>query len=146
MKATVRSIFIKKEKGRRAVSLDAVEAVGGGLTGDHHAGPSRQRQILLVSGTVLDELNLEPGSISENVVIDGIDVMRLQEGQSLRLGEALVIVTVPCEPCIQMERVRTGLQAALENRRGMFVRVVENGTVRVGDPVEIVQETTRQSR
>jgi len=146
VKATVRSIFVKKEKGRRAVSLDAVEAISGGLTGDRHTGLSRQRQILLISGNVLDELNLEPGSISENVVIDGIDVMRLQEGQSLRLGQALVTVTVPCEPCTQMERVRQGLQTALENRRGMFVRVVEDGTVRVGDQVEIVQEVTEQSR
>src|SRR5262245_3253352 len=146
VKATVRSIFIKKDKGRGAVSLDAVEAVGGGLTGDHHTGLSRQRQILLVSGTVLDELNLEPGSISENVVIDGIDVMCLQEGQSLRLGEGLVTVRVPYEPSINMERGRKGLQAELENSRGMFVRVVEDGTVRVGDGVEIVQETARQSR
>jgi MOSC domain-containing protein YiiM len=144
--AAVRAILIKKHKDGPSVSLDSVQVIGGGLTGDHHAGISRQRQILLLSGSVLDELNLTPGSISENLVIDGIDVMGLQKGQSLRLGQATVTVTIPCEPCIQMDRVRAGLRESLQNRRGMFVRVLVEGMVRVGDPVEIVQENTQQSR
>ena len=88
-------------------------------------------------GNVLDELHVEPGAIYENVVVDGIDIMALEEGQRLRLGEALVDVTIPCEPCIQMDRVRPGLQNALDSRRGMFVKVVSPGIVRVGDPVEV---------
>src|SRR5262249_9926578 len=146
VQATVRAIFIKKDKGGHAVSLDAVQAISGGLTGDHHTGFSKQRQILLLSGSVLDELSLVPGSIYENVVIDGIDVMRLEKGQTLRLGDALVTVTFPCEPCIQMERIRQGLQEALANRRGMFVRVAAEGMVRVGDRVEVLTEPAEQSR
>ena len=137
MEATVRAILIKAKKGERPVSLNAVQAVVGGFDGDHHTGSSKRRQILLVSGSVLDELKLEPGAIYENVVVDGMDVMALQEGQELRLGEVLVAVTIPCEPCVQMERVRYGLQKELEDRRGMFVRVLVPGTVRVGDRVEL---------
>ena len=113
--------------------LRSVNAIFGGFEGDHHTGSSRRRQILLLSGNILDELNLQPGAIYENVVLDGIDVMSLQEGQEFRLGEALVAVTIPCEPCIQMERLRSGLQDALQHRRGMFVKVLAPGTVRVGD-------------
>jgi MOSC domain-containing protein YiiM len=115
-----------------------VQAIDGGFEGDHHTGSSRRRQILLMSGDILNELHVEPGAIHENVVADGIDVMALREGQQLRLGEALVHVTVPCDPCIQMDRVRPGLQEALENRRGMFVRVVSPGIVRIGDRVEVL--------
>jgi MOSC domain-containing protein YiiM len=145
VQATVRAILIKKQKGGPPASLDSVRAVAGGLEGDHHTGFSKKRQILLLSGSVLDELKLAPGSVYENVVVDGIDVMDLQEGQNLRLGDALVTVTIPCEPCVQMERVRQGLQASLQDRRGMFVRVVAEGTVRVGDRVEILQEISQQS-
>jgi MOSC domain-containing protein YiiM len=137
VEATVRAILIKARKGEQSLSLDAVQAVAGGFDGDHHAGSSKRRQILLVSGNVLDELNLAPGDIYENIVVDGLDVMTLQEGQQLRLGEVLVAVTMPCEPCVQMERVRRGLQNALQDRRGMFVRVVVPGKVRVGDRVEL---------
>ena len=137
MEATVRAIFVKREKRGRPVPLESVQAVAGGLDGDHHTGSSKRRQILLVSGNALDDLNLDPGAISENVVVDGIDVMALKEGQQLRLGDALVAVTIPCEPCFQMDRVRDGLRDALQNRRGMFVRVLVGGTVRVGDRVEV---------
>jgi len=134
---TVRALFIKREKGGRSIRLQSAHAVEGGLDGDHHTGSTRRRQILLMSGKLLDELRIEPGAISENVVVDGLDVMTLQPGQQLQLGEALVAVTFPCEPCVQMDRVRYGLQDELQSRRGMFVKVIAPGIVRVGDSVEI---------
>ena len=137
MKGTVRALFVKRRKGEKSVSLESVRAIDGGFDGDHHTGSSRRRQILLMSGDVLDELNVSAGAINENVVVDGIDVMMLKGGEHLRLGEALVDVTIPCDPCIQMDRVRPGLQNGLENRRGMFVKVVSPGVVRVGDEVEV---------
>jgi hypothetical protein len=36
-----------------------------------------------------------------------------------------------------MERIRPGLRAALEGRRGRFVRVLSAGTFAVGDPLLI---------
>ena len=137
MQGTVRAIFIKRKKGEKAVALESAEAVPGGLAGDRHTGASKRRQILLMSGSILDELNIEPGAIFENVVVDGLDVMELQEGQQLRLGNALVVVTIPCEPCVQMDRVRRGLQDELQNRRGMFVKVISPGVVRVGDAIGV---------
>ena len=97
-----------------------------------------RRQILIISWSVLNELDLEPGVIGENVVVDELDVMSLTEGQELRLGEALVAVTFPCEPCGHMNRIRSAFKEALKDRRGMFVKVVAPGAVRVGDPVELV--------
>jgi MOSC domain-containing protein YiiM len=141
MQGTVRALFVKPQKGGKSVSLQAVRAIEGGFDGDHHTGSSKRRQILLMFGNVLDELHVAPGTIYENVVVDGLDVMALGEGQQLRLGEALVGVTIPCEPCILMDRVRPGLQSVLENRRGMFVKVISPGMVRVGDKVEVLWQS-----
>jgi MOSC domain-containing protein YiiM len=138
MDGRVRALFINREKGESSVALDVVEVVPGGFAGDYHASPGKRRQILLIAGAVMDELALAPGAIHENVVVDGMDVMNLHEGQQLRLGQAVVAVTIPCEPCIQMERVRRGLQNALGNRRGMFVKVISPGLVRISDPVQVL--------
>jgi MOSC domain-containing protein YiiM len=138
MRGTIRALFVKPEKGKASIPLLEVHADDSGLNGDHHNGTSRKRQILLISGNIVDQLGLPPGTVSENIVVDGIDVMALQEGQQLQLGGARVSVTMPCEPCIQMERVRKGLQDALESRRGMFVRVIIPGLVRVSDTVELL--------
>ncbi len=135
MYGTVRALFIKPEKGAKSVPKDSVRAGLEGFDGDHHTGNSKRRQILLMSGSVIDQLRLQPGNMYENVVVDGLDVMAFREGQRLRLGDALVAVTIPCEPCMQMERLRTGLKEALRNRRGMFVTVLEPGNVRLGDAV-----------
>ena len=146
MRGTIRALFVKRQKGGKSLSLDSAHVTASGLDGDHHAGSSKRRHILLMSGDVLDQLELQPGEIYENAVVDGFDVMSLREGQRLRFGDALVEVTIPCEPCIQMERIRAGLQEELKDRRGMFVRVVEPGTVRVGDLVceESVVENSRK--
>ena len=135
MLGTVRSLSIKLEKGTKSTFRDSVQVTPYGLDGDHHTGRSRRRQILLLSSSVLDEFDLKPGELYENVVVDGIDVMSLREGQSLRVGDALVEVTIACESCIHMDRVRPGLQEQLKHRRGMFVRVIAPGIVRVGDTV-----------
>jgi MOSC domain-containing protein YiiM len=147
MNGTVRALLVKSGKGVKSAPRDVVQVTPYGFDGDHHAGAAsleaspyrarapRRRQILMVSGSVLDQFGLEPGELYENVVVDGLDVMSLREGQQLRLGGAVVIVTIPCEPCMQMDRVRPGLQQALKDLRGMFVKVLEPGTVRIGDPV-----------
>lgn len=143
MPGTVRALFVKPEKSATPLSLASVEATPTGFAGDHHSRRMTRRQILVVSRDVLRELDLEPGAISENVVVDGLDVMSLTDGQQLRLGDALVAVTIPCTPCAHMDRVRSGLQDALKNRRGMFVTVVTPGTVRVGDSVRLLDRTPR---
>jgi MOSC domain-containing protein YiiM len=40
-----------------------------------------------------------------------------------------------CDPCHLMEKIRPGLQAELEGRRGMLASVVTPGRVAVGDAV-----------
>ena len=143
MLGKIRTLSVKVEKGTKSVFRDVIQVTADGFEGDHHTGNSRRRQILLLSGSLLDECNLKPGDLHENAVIDGIDVMSLREGQTLRLGSALVAVTIPCEPCVQMDRVRPGLQDDLKDRRGIFVKVLEPGTVRVGDT--LCEEPARQN-
>ena len=133
MPGTVRSLSISLEKGSQPAFRDVVQVTPEGFEGDHHTGHSRRRQILMLSGQLLDELRLQPGQLYENVVIDGLDVMSLREGEEFRLGTARVAVTIPCEPCVQMNRVRSGLKEQLVDARGMFVKVIEPGIVRVGD-------------
>jgi MOSC domain-containing protein YiiM len=137
MNGTVRALFIArgKEKHENVPSASVIET---GFEGDYHSRSAGRRQILLMSSSILSDLQLDPGAVFENAVIDGFDVMGLAGGQQLRLGTATVEVSVPCEPCGRMERVRTGLKHAIQNRRGMFVKVVTPGLVNVGDAVSII--------
>ena len=121
-------------------AVDDIEAVANrGLSGCAHAQPGGLRQVLLMDLETLEAMNLHPGVIKENITVRGLDVRALRPGQRVRIGEALLEVTVPCEPCKRMEDIRAGLKQELRGRRGMLCRVVETGRMRVGDPIVLLE-------
>ncbi len=116
----------------------ATLVTGVGLQGDKHANPASTRQVLLADKESLDELDLEPGVIKDNITVEGLDVMRLKPGTRLRLGERAVLeVTSVCEPCQRMDEIRQGLRMELDGRRGMNSRVIVGGPIAAGDPIII---------
>lgn len=115
----------------------------GGLTGDAHFSPQSIRQLLLVDAETLEELDLSPGAIRENITVRGTGVMQLPQGTRLAIGEAEVEITKECAPCRIMEGVRQGLMRELSGRRGMYAKVVRAGIVRRGDPIRVAEPALR---
>jgi MOSC domain-containing protein YiiM len=111
-----------------------------GIEGDKHASAASKRQVLLADKEALDSVGVLPGTIKENVTVEGVDVMRLPAGTRMRLGRSAVLeITAICEPCFRMDEIREGLRAELDGRRGMVSRVVQGGTINVGDAITIEQ-------
>ena len=58
-------------------------------------GLGRNGEILIVSGSMLDEFELQPGALFENVTVDGLDVMQLVQGHRVispgfvRVGDSM---------------------------------------------------------
>jgi len=119
--------------------------VNRGFEGCNHARPGGRRQVLLMDIETLAELGLAAGTVKENITTRGLRLAELKLGQRLRVGEAVLEVTVPCEPCGRMDEVRPGLQEQLRGRRGMLCRVVEGGLVRSGDGIELVELAEEES-
>jgi MOSC domain-containing protein YiiM len=109
-----------------------------GLEGCAHARPGGKRQVLFASSEHLEAVGVEPGRIRENFTVDDADVQAWPLGQRLRAGTAVFEVTMVCDPCERMDAIRSGLRAELEGRRGMLARVLEDGEVAVGDPLELL--------
>jgi MOSC domain-containing protein YiiM len=106
----------------------------------------------LLQVELLDELrgrgfDLAPGDVGENVLTAGIDLLGLPAGTRLQLGDqAVVEVTGLRNPCVQLDRFRPGLMAAVLDRdatgnlvrkAGVMAVVRTGGTVRAGDPVAV---------
>lgn len=113
-----------------------------GLDGCVHGRPGSNRQVLLMDWETLVAMDLPAGIVRENITTEGISVNGLEMGQRLRIGEALLEVTVPCTPCGSMEKIRPGLRREIRGRRGMLCRVVEGGMIRCGDAIEKISEPT----
>jgi MOSC domain-containing protein YiiM len=111
---------------------------GLGIQGDKHAVAVSHRQVLLADKEALDAVAVTPGTIKENLTVEGLNVMALPAGSRLRLGTSAVLeITEICEPCFRMDEIRQGLKQELEGRRGMVARVIQGGTIHLGDPIQV---------
>jgi MOSC domain-containing protein YiiM len=135
--ARVQNLFRAPKKGLPMEELlEACAVADLGLEGCAHARPWGKRQVLLMDRETLEAMQLSPGILRENITTDGLDVNGLVIGQHLRIGDALLEVSMVCMPCYLMERIRRGLRKELWGRRGMLCRILEGGLIRVGDLIE----------
>jgi len=141
--AHVSNLFIAVEHQKPMKAVDQATAVANrGFEGCIHGRHGSKRQVLLVDTETLAEFGLEPGIVRENITTVGLNVADLKLGQRLAIGGALLEVTIPCEPCHQMDEIRMGLQEALKDRRGVLCRVIEGGRISRGDEIEIREAVT----
>jgi hypothetical protein len=139
---------------------------GLGVAGDAHAGVTVKhrsrvardlsqpnlRQVHLMHQELFDELrprgfDIAPGDLGENVTTLGIDLLALPVGAHLRLGaDAVVEITGLRNPCVQIDRFRPGLMAAVLDRgpdagvirkSGVMAVVLAGGDVRPGDAISV---------
>ena len=109
-----------------------------GLKGDRHARKGNARQILLAQKEVLDTLEIAPGTIRENITVEGLDFSSIEAGQVFFIGDEVTLeVTGPCLRCAVMDEIRPGLKDQLEGRGGILTMVLNGGTMKVGDPVSV---------
>jgi MOSC domain-containing protein YiiM len=97
-----------------------------------------KRNVLFVALEDLESLDVVPGAVKENFTVRGADVMQWPVGQRLQIGDAEFEVSMVCDPCENMEKIRPGLQEELEGKRGMLARVIRTGDVAVGDEIRLV--------
>ncbi|WP_265521630.1 MOSC domain-containing protein [Oerskovia flava] len=87
------------------------------------------------------EREIEPGLFGENLRVRGIPVSHAVVGERWAVGSALLEVTQPRTPCAtfgrRMGEDRWVKRFAQANRTGAYLRVVETGTITVGDAVEV---------
>ncbi len=127
------ALFVSRSPDTASDRVDLVRLTESGLEGDRHAQSGNPRQILLQSEETLRDFALEPGDLFENVLVEGLEVNGLPKGLQFQVGTATIEITIPCNPCSQMDSVRSGLQSEIDGKRGRFARVVTPGEIRVGD-------------
>jgi MOSC domain-containing protein YiiM len=118
-----------------------------GIQGDAKNGTG-DRQINVMVADVLEELSGEgfktgPGELGEQIVLTGIPADALTPGTRLRLGEAVIEVTIPRTGCARFEMIQGHPKQSVQGRLGVLAKVVTGGEVRVGDVAEVVAAEPR---
>ena len=153
-RGVVLSIHLLKVHGQPPVPVEETRAlVGQGLEGDNHGKhkPNSGRQVLLVDRRSLEALGFSHGALREQLTVDLPGLDALPAGTRLRVGEAVLEISGPCDPCVGIGRLNgvedpTALRDALAGRRGMSARVVAvNGSGRIRRGDEMVVDAPRPS-
>lgn len=140
----VLSVNISHKKGTVKQPIQSAQLrVDLGIEGDAHAG-AWHRQISLLASESIDKMTklgvagLTPGRFAENITTEGIELFSLPVGSRLRLGETLVEVTQIGKQCHQHCEVYRQVGMCIMPTEGIFVKVLEEGQIAAGDPVEVV--------
>jgi len=148
-----RVVGLQQSKGgvpKRAVDSATVHARG--MDGDRqrkpliHGGP--KRALCLYSQERIDALAAEghpivPGAVGENVTIAGLPWELVRPGVRLSVGDIEVQVTSFTSPCRTIAGAFTDgrfvriSEAVHPGWSRVYVRILREGAVRVGDPVRL---------
>ena len=141
---TIVNLHIARVKETPSDPVDDATAISGkGLEGDRSCSERNMRQVLFMDRETLEQLELKPGQIKENVTTTGIDLTKISAGQvffigSRDAGEPVTMEIVgPCEPCGKMDAIRPGLRKTLDGQRGMLAIVLNGGAIKVGDTISV---------
>lgn len=138
-------IGIRAARRAQVTSLDQVEAIAGvGLVGDHYASKTDgKRQVTLIQSEHLEAVSKILGNsevradgVRRNLLVSRINIYALRN-RKFRIGAVLLEGSGPCEPCSRMEEVLgAGGYNAMRGHGGITARILEGGTLRVGESVQ----------
>ncbi len=146
----VRWIGLRPARDVDMLPVESVEAVAGkGLDGDRYMSNngSGKRGITLIQAEHLPAIAslsghdaVPPALLRRNLVVSGIPLIAFK-GRRFRIGEVLLEGTDSCDPCSRMEAaLGPGGYNAMRGHGGLCARILEGGTLHVGDEVVAVPD------
>lgn len=131
-----------EERGDMRSVQSATVNVGTGFEREHHAlDEPTERQVTLIQSehfAVMSSMlghEVGPEMTRRNIVVAGVNLTALED-QQFYIGDVLLEWSAPCPPCERMEENlgRGGIRAMI-GHGGICARVIEAGTLNVGDAI-----------
>lgn len=110
-----------------------------------------QAEHIEVVAKVMQQPNLNALMLRRNLVVSGINLLAIKplfkhQTHLLQIGGVTLEVTGICAPCSRMEEVLgAGGYNAMRGHGGVNARIIQGGTISVGDAVKMQAVTLQQS-
>ncbi len=151
MPARVTALYLSPEATVLPHLVDEAEALAHrGLVGDRYfegcgtftdwepKGPGRE--LTLIEGEVLAEIDLSAAEARRNIVTEGVRLNDLV-GKRFRIGDLLIEGIRLCPPCAHLDKVTgRGLLKPLADRGGLRADILTDGVIRVGDEIDVIND------
>ncbi|MBQ6151183.1 MAG: MOSC domain-containing protein [Mogibacterium sp.] len=143
-KGRVIAVCISEKKGTQKTVVPSIDLVPEwGIKGDAHAG-NWHRQVSLLALEKIEAFrergaDVEFGAFGENIIVEGFDLRNLPVGTRFRIGDALLELTQIGKECHDHCAIYHQVGDCIMPREGVFTIVLEGGTVKAGDEIEMIE-------
>jgi MOSC domain-containing protein YiiM len=137
-------------------AVDEIRVRTGGIEGDKqrfrlHGGPNRAVCLFSIEDyrtLQRDGVKAEaPGAFGENVLCEGLDVTQLTSGDTLALGDEVVLeIHDVREPCGTLKPLDARFPNLMLGRSGFVCKVLREGSVRAGMMIRRVSAASSSAR
>jgi len=135
------AISISSKKGIPKSNVGhAVLKAGHGIEGDAHAG-DWHRQVSLLANESIDKIRtaglptVEPGNFAENITTQGFDLLSLNIGDKIYLGDSELEITQIGKECHSKCDIYQTVGDCVMPREGLFAKVLKGGTIQLNDEI-----------
>ena len=140
----VMAVCISEKKGTQKKGISEGHFIEEfGIENDAHAG-KWHRQVSLLSYEKIEEFrkkgaDIGLGAFGENLIVSGYDFRSLPVGTRFRCGDAILEMTQIGKECHSHCEIYKRMGECIMPREGVFAVVLEGGTIRKGDNLEIME-------
>lgn len=139
----IKGICISEKRGTQKHEVESVRILKDwGIENDAHAG-HWHRQISLLSFDKIEEFrkrgaDVALGAFGENLIVEGYDFRNLPVGTRFQCGDVLMEMTQIGKECHSHCEIFKKVGDCIMPREGVFAQVLQGGSIRKGDRLEIV--------
>jgi len=138
----IKQLFISSQIEQKRISQNNISVDVNGIINDKFYNKNQDRAILLTSLHAYElmlekNITCEYGSLGENILVD-FNPYSLDEGSKIYIGEAILEITIECTICSFLTKINNKVPKLLKKDRGVFAKVIQNGTINVGDNITIL--------
>jgi MOSC domain-containing protein YiiM len=113
-----------------------------GILSDKHYNKNVERSVLIssISSYKLAKeknITIPYGQLGENLLID-YNPYHLAIGSQLKIGQTILEITQPCTLCQHLSCIDSKLPKLLKKDRGIFGKVIQEGTIKIDDKIYLL--------
>jgi len=138
----VKELYIATTEGdfqaKKSLDFDS-----GGIIGSKHHNSKIERSVLISSTKTYDKviannIEISAGALGENILLDSFDLTQLKPYVRFKIGSVVFEITQNCTLCRGLSQINSKLPKLLKDDRGIFAKVIESGTVTLGDTIKLL--------
>ncbi len=139
---TIKAISISDRKGTRKINQEQTRLIADfGLENDAHGGRWHRQVSFLAEESIATMrakgLDVVAGNFAENITTEGLDLTALEVGRHLTIGEAEMVISQLGKICHTRCAIYHQAGDCVMPREGIFAVILQGGTIRVGDSIEV---------